>query len=225
MSGTNIYRIFWNACNKQTGQNTVYQVHFLPTKDIQRVAGSKDECQWYPPTSVSIPACHYSRAEPRNVRKAKPHPNFADVRVSLPALEIVTLSLHCAVQLRACIPESENECKRAGREGGQIQFFSPTLELYLAQSVHVTGWLCRLQVNSLCEAEAGRAGGASVGRRAGRAGAQRCPEPALPAGHGPTLSPLGTPCPCPRAHGTASAAFSTFRKQTGCLEEETLQSF
>lgn len=51
------------------------------------------------PQTVSIPACHYSRAERLKVRKAKPHPNFADVRVFLPAdaLEIVTLSLHCAV--------------------------------------------------------------------------------------------------------------------------------
>lgn len=37
------------------GQNIVYQVHFLPTKDVQRAAGSKDDSQWHPQAPFPFP--------------------------------------------------------------------------------------------------------------------------------------------------------------------------
>lgn len=129
--------------------------------------------------------------------------------------------------------------KRAGREGGQIQFFSPRLQLCLARSVHATGWLCRLQVNSLSQAEPGgeqSSGGRSrrsrrPERRRGRGAARAVPRPAgrrqpQPA-PGTPLSLRATP-PGPdttRAHGSASAFFSTSQKQTRCLKQEIFELF
>lgn len=149
-----------------------------------------------PPSTVSIPARLGPRAEPLQVRTAQPHPGSPDVRALSPAdaLAIVTFILPCSVELRARAPASEHECRRAGREGEQIQFFSPRLELYLARSVHVTGSLCRLQVNSLSRAEPGGARSSAAGAegrggrraRAGGAGARprRQQQP-----------PAGAPCP------------------------------
>lgn len=129
----------------------------------------------------------------------------------------------------------KNECKRAGRGGGQIQFFSPRLQLYLAQSVHVIGSLCRLQVNSL--SSRGRRGtkrwqgepqGSAAAREPGGRGAalpRVCPS--RPAGRRHHLVPSATP-PDPdtdTADGSASAFFSTFQKQTRCLKKETFELF
>lgn len=137
-----------------------------------------------PPSTVSIPARLGPRAEPLQVRTAKPHPGFPDVRALLPAdaLERVTFILPCAAELGARAPATEHECKRAAREGGQIQFFSPRSEPYLARSVHVAGSLCRLQVNSLSRAEPGgeQSRAAGAGGRGGRRAESRRGRAAAP---------------------------------------------
>lgn len=180
-----------------------------------------------PPSTVSIPARLGPRAAPLQVRTAKPHPGFPDVRALLPAdaLERVTFILPCAAELGARAPATEHECKSSKR-GRTNSIFQPEIRA-VSGTVCPCGWLAMQASGTFSQPSRARRGT----KPCSRSRRPRRPQSREPVGQG--RGPEGSSSPRPahlvpsghpagpdttRADSSVSAFFSTFQKQTRCLK-------